>query len=59
MVKEANTSPICTKNNIDTVEKTDKSQTSKEKVDTSKNNKTDTVNTIYKSGYIPVTNLSN
>ena len=39
--------------------KKDKSQSSKETVDTSKNNKTDTFNTIDKSRSIPVNNLSN
>ena len=36
VVKEANTSPISAKKKIDTVDKTEKSQTSKETVDTSK-----------------------
>ena len=36
VVKKANTYPISANNNIDTVNKTDKSQTSKETVHTSK-----------------------
>ena len=59
MVKEDNTSLISSKKKIDIVVKTDKSQTSKGTVDTSKNNKTDTLNTIYKSRPTPRTNLSN
>ena len=43
MVKEANTYLISAKNKIDTVNRTDKSQTSPETVDTSKNNLNDTV----------------
>ena len=59
MVKEANTSPISEKKKIDTVYKTYKSQISKETVDISKNNKTDTLNTIDRSRSTPRTNLSN
>ena len=59
MVKEANTYPIISKNNIGTVGKTDKSQTSKETVDTSKNNKTGTLNTMDKSRSTPRSNLYN
>ena len=59
MVKEAYTSPISAKKKIDTVNKTDKSQTSKETVYTSKNNQTVTITTIDKSRYIPGDNLSN
>ena len=58
MVKEANTYPISTKYNIDPVNKTEKSQTSKETVYTSKNNKNDTTYKTGKSGSIPVTNNS-
>ena len=59
MFKESNTCPISTKKKIDTVNKTDKSQTSKEIVNTSKKNRTDTLNSIYKSRSTPRTNLSN
>ena len=59
MVKEANTSPISEKKNIYTVKKTDKSQSYKETVNTSKNNKTEALTSIDKSRSIPRTNLSN
>ena len=59
MVKKSNTSPISEKNIIDTVNKTEKSQTSKEAVSTSKNNRTDTFETIDKSRSTPITDLSN
>ena len=58
MIKEANTFLIPPKNKIDT-EKTEKSKTSPETVDTSKINKNDTVDRADKSRYIPVTILSN
>ena len=72
--KESNTCPISTKKKIDTVNKTDKSQSSNKTVDTPKPNETyklksidksrstqitDTENTVDKSRYIPRTNLSN
>ena len=47
------------KKNIDTVKKTEESQTSKETVVTSKTNKTDSLNTIDKSMSYPRTNQSN
>ena len=59
VVKEATTSPISAKKNIDTVYKTDKLKTSKETVNTSKNNKTYTINSIDKSRSTPWYNLSN
>ena len=59
LIKEANTYPISDKNNIDTVNRTEKSQTSTETVNTSKNNKTDTLNSIDKSRSTTRTNLSN
>ena len=59
MVKEANTSPISSKKKIDAVRKKEKLQTSKGTVDTSRNNKTDTLNTIDKSRSTPRTNLLN
>ena len=48
MVEEATTSPISSKNKIDTVNTTDKSQALKKTVDTSKSNKNDTVKTMDK-----------
>ena len=74
MAGKAITSPISEKKNIDTVNKTEKSQASNKTVDTSKSNKTDTgksidksrstqrtdtVNIVDKSRSIPGTNLSN
>ena len=73
-MKEAITPPILTKTNIDTVNKTEKSQAPNKKVDTPRINKTDKVksidksrstqrtdteNTVDKSRSIPRTNLSN
>ena len=58
IVEESITSPISSKKNIDTVNKTEKSQTSQKTVPTSKN-KLDTLNSIYKSRSIQRTNLSN
>ena len=48
-VKEAITPPISAKNKIDTVNKTEKSQTSNKTVDTTKRNITDTVKSLDKS----------
>ena len=49
VVKEAITTPIA-KNNIDTVNKKDKSQTSNKTVDTSRSSKCDKVKSLDKSG---------
>ena len=59
LVAEANTSLISSNKNTDTVRKTDISQTSKEQSLPPKQNKPDTLNSIYKSGSNPRTNLSN
>ena len=53
VVKEASTSPISEKKKVDTVDKKEISQTSKERVGT------DTLNTVDKSRSTPITNLSN
>ena len=55
MVEESKTSPILGKKTY-TVNKTEKSQTPKETVPTSKNNKPDTLNSINKSSSTPRTN---
>ena len=49
VVEEAITPPISTKKKIDTVNKTDKSQSSNKTVDTPKTNKTNTVKSLDKS----------
>ena len=59
MVEEANTYPISAKKKIDTVNKIEESQKLKEIFFTSKNNKPDTLNSIYKSRSTKRTNLSN
>ena len=59
VVKESNASLIFAKRKIYTVDRTEKSQTFPEKVDTSKNNKNETVYKADKSKSIPITNLSN
>ena len=55
MAEEAITSTILAKKNIDTVNKTEKSQAFKKTVDTSKIDKTDIVKTIGKSRSTKIT----
>ena len=54
-MKEAITPPISEKNNIDTVNKTDKSQAYSKIVDTPRSNKTEEVKSIDKSIYTQIT----
>ena len=54
-VEESITTPISEKNNIDTVNKTEKSKASNKRVDAPKRNKTDTVKSLDKSRYTQIT----
>ena len=59
VVEEAITPPISSKNKIDTVKRTEKSQASNKAVETPKRNKTDKVKSIDKSRSTQITDTVN